>query len=231
AYVVRGFPIAWGDLAARGVDDAEAVRELTSRIDAALRSVTVNLTEWEDQPIVETVLRVWEAEHDTPSRGGERLERLVFTTKKLDRIRASTDGVEPALIGDVRRHDRRLRWLGLRPSDLVADVGANRAVDWAARRLYLFVPLGIVVAIVGAVAFWPPYKLTGSIVDRVPLTREVRSTWKLLIGIVLYLFWLIAVVWVFGATLGWVAALASVILIPSVAMAGLNVRENWRSTW
>jgi glycerol-3-phosphate O-acyltransferase/dihydroxyacetone phosphate acyltransferase len=231
AYVVRGFPLAWGDLAARGVDDAEAVRELTSRIDAALRSVTVNLTEWEDQPIVETALRVWEAEHDTPSRGGERLERLVFTTKTLDRIRASTDGVEPALIGDVRRHDRRLRWLGLRPSDLVADVGANRAVDWAARRLYLFVPLGIVVAIVGAVAFWPPYKLTGIIVDRLPLAREVRSTWKLLIGIVLYLIWLIALVWFISANLGLVAALASIVLIPSVAIAGLHVRENWRSTW
>jgi glycerol-3-phosphate O-acyltransferase/dihydroxyacetone phosphate acyltransferase len=231
AFVVRGFPLAWGDLAARGPDDAEAVRELTSRIDAALRGVTVNLTEWEDQPIVETALRVWEAEHDTPSRGGERVERLVFTTKTLDQIRASSDGVEPALITDVRRHDRRLRWLGLRPSDLVADVGANRAVDWAARRLYLFVPLGIVVAIVGAVVFWPPYKLTGIIVDRLRVVREARSTWKLLIGIVLYLIWLIAVVWLFGATLGWVAALASVMLIPGVAIAGLYVRENWRSTW
>ena len=231
AFVVRGFPLAWGDLAARGPDDVEAVRELTSRIDAALRGVTVNLTEWEDQPIVETALRVWEAEHDTPSRGGERVERLVFTTKTLDQIRASSDGVEPALITDVRRHDRRLRWLGLRPSDLVADVGANRAVDWAARRLYLFVPLGIVVAIVGAVVFWPPYKLTGIIVDRLRVVREARSTWKLLIGIVLYLIWLIAVVWFFGATLGWVAAMASVMLIPGVAIAGLYVRENWRSTW
>ena len=231
AYVVRGFPLAWGDLAARGADDGEAVRELTARIDAALRGVTVNLVEWEDQPIVETALRVWEAEHATPSRGGERVERLVFTTKTLDRIRASSDGVEPALITDVRKHDRRLRWLGLRPSDLVVDVGANSAVDWAARRLYLFVPLGLVFAFVGAVVFWPPYKLTGIIVDRLGVVREARSTWKLLIGIVLYLFWLIAVVWFFGATLGWWAALASVVLIPAVAIVGLNVRENWRSTW
>jgi 1-acyl-sn-glycerol-3-phosphate acyltransferase len=231
AYVVRGFPLAWGDLVAHGPDSAEAVRELTSRIDAALRGVTINLVEWEDQPIVETALRVWEAEHDTRSRGGERLARLVFTTKTLDRIRAASDGVEPALITDVRRHDRRLRWLGLRPSDVVADVGADRAVNWAARRLYLFLPLVIAFAFVGAVLFWPPYKLTGIIVDRLRVVREARSTWKLLIGIVLYLTWLIAVVWVFGATLGWVAALASVILIPGVAMAGLHVRENWRSTW
>ena len=231
AYVVRGFPLAWGDLIGRGPDDAEAVRELTSRIDAALRKVTVNLAEWEDQPIVETALRVWEAEHSTPSREGERLARLEFTTKTLERIRASSDGVEPALITDVRRHDRRLRWLGLRPSDLVANVGANRAVDWAARRLYLLMPIGVVFAVVGAVLFWPPYRLTGMIVDRLKLSRDVRSTWKLLIGIVLYLVWLVALLWFIGATLGWVAALASALLIPGVAMAGLHVRENWHSTW
>jgi 1-acyl-sn-glycerol-3-phosphate acyltransferase len=231
AYVVRGFPLAWGDLAARGPDDAEAVRELTSRIDAALRSVTVNLAEREDQPLVETALRVREAEHHTPSREGERLARLNFTTATLDRLRASSDGAEPSLIADVRRHDRRLRWLGLRPSDLVADVGYNRAVDWAARRLFLLLPLGAVLAFVGAILFWPPYKLTGIIVDRLLLTRDVRSTWKLLIGIVLYVIWLLALVWFIGATLGWVAALASVVLIPGVAMAGLHVRENWRSTW
>ena len=231
AYVVRGFPLAWGDLMSRGPDDAEAVRELTSRIDAALRKVTVNLAEWEDQPLVETALRVWEAEHETPSRAGKRLERLEFTTKTLERIRTSSDGVEPALITDVRRHDRRLRWLGLRPSDLVADVGANRAVEWAARRLYLFLPLGAVLAVVGAVLFWPPYKVTGIIVDRLNLSRDVRSTWKLLIGIVLYLIWLVAVVWFIGTSLGWWAAIASIVVIPGFAVVGLHVRENWRSTW
>ena len=231
AYVVRGFPIAWGDLVARGPDDASAVRELTARIDAALRGVTVNVAEWEDQPIVETALKVWEAEHDTPSREGERLARMGFTTKTLEKMKASSDGVATELITDVRRHDRRLRWLGLRPADLVADVGANRAVDWAARRLYLFLPLGVVFAVVGAVVFWPPYKLTGMIVDRLALARDVRATWKLLIGIVLYVLWLIAVIWLIGAVMGWWAALASIMLIPAVAIAGLHIRENWRSTW
>ena len=62
AFVVRGPPLAWDDLATRGPDDVDAVRELTSRIDAALRSVTVNLGSWEDRPIVECAVRIWEAE-------------------------------------------------------------------------------------------------------------------------------------------------------------------------
>lgn len=231
AFVVRGFPLAWGDLAARGPDNPEAVRDLTARIDSALRSVTVNLAEWEDQPLVECALRVWEAERRTPSRDAERLTRMEFTAKTLEAIRASSDGVGEALIRDVRKHDRRLRWLGLRPSDLNADVATTRAVDWAARRMYLFLPIGIVFALFGAILFWPPYKLTGIIVDRLQLKRDVRSTWKLLIGIVLYAAWLILLVWLMGAAFGWWAALGSIVVIPGVAMAGLHVRENWRATW
>jgi glycerol-3-phosphate O-acyltransferase/dihydroxyacetone phosphate acyltransferase len=231
AYVVRGFPLAWGDLASRGPDDTEAVRELTARIDAALRAVTVNLASWEDQPIVETALRVWEAEHDTPSRDAERLARMEFTTRALERIRTKDDADGATLIADVRRHDRRLRWLGLRPYDLKADVATNTAVNWAARRLYLFLPIGIVFAIVGAGLFWPPYKLTGMVVDRLRLQRDVQSTWKLLIGIVLYAVWLIGLFWLLGWMFGWVTALASAVLIPGVAMVGLYVRENWRTTW
>jgi glycerol-3-phosphate O-acyltransferase / dihydroxyacetone phosphate acyltransferase len=231
AYVVRGFPLAWGDLASRGPDDAEAVRELTSRIDTALRSVTVNLTSWEDQPVVECAVRVWEAEQRTPSRDAERLSRLEFTTAMLARVRANDDPKGLKLVADVRRHDRRLRWLGLRPSDLVADVGADRAMTWAARRLFLLLPIGIVVALVGAILFWVPYQLTGIIVNRLQLRQDVQSTWKLLIGFVLYLAWLVALVWLIGAAFGWLVALAGVIVVPGVAIAGLHVRENWRSTW
>ena len=231
AYVVRGFPLAWGDLAFRGPDDAEAVRELTSRIETALRGVTVNLTSWEDQPVVETAVRVWEAEQRTLSRDAERLSRLEFTTATLARVRAANDPIGMELVADVRRHDRRLRWLGLRPSDLVADVGADRALTWAARRLFLLLPLGAVVALVGAVLFWVPYQLTGVIVNRLQLKQDVQSTWKLLVGFVLYFAWLVALVWILGAAFGWLVALASVIAIPGVAIAGLHVRENWRSTW
>ena len=231
AFVVRGFPLAWGDLVSRGPDDTEAVRELTSRIDAALRGVTVNLTSWEDQPVVECAVRVWEAEQRTPSRDAERLSRIEFTTATLARVRATNDPAGLELVADVRRHDRRLRWLGLRPSDLIADVGAERAVTWAARRLFLLLPLGMVVATIGAVLFWVPYQLTGIIVNRLQLKQDVQSTWKLLIGIVLYAAWLIALVLLVGAALGWLAALASVIAIPAVAVAGLHIRENWRSTW
>ncbi|HEX6315838.1 MAG TPA: lysophospholipid acyltransferase family protein [Gemmatimonadaceae bacterium] len=231
AYVVRGFPLAWGDLAHRGPDDAEAVRELTSRIERALRAVTLNLASWEDQPIVECALRVWEAERDTPSREAERLSRLEFTARTLARVRETGDAAGTALIADVRRHDRRLRWLGLRPADLKADLGTDRAITWAARRLYLLFPLGAFVALTGAILFWVPYQLTGFVIRRLRLQQDVQSTWKLLVGALLYGAWLLLLVWFTGASFGWIAALVALVLVPGLAIAGLYLRENWRSTW
>jgi len=231
AFVVRGFPLAWGDLASRGPDDADAVRELTARIDTALRTVTVNVNSWEDKPLVECAVRIWEAERDTPSREAERLARMEFTTKVLERVRETNDEEGLALASNVRRHDRRLRWLGLRPSDLVADVGTDRAVSWAARRLHLLLPLSILFALIGALLFWVPYRLTGLIVNRFRLEPDVRSTWKLLIGAVLYILWLVVLVSILWATFGWMVALASIVILPGVAVAGLHVRESWRTTW
>jgi len=231
AFVVRGPPLDWDDLAHRGLDDVGAVRELTARIDAGLRAVTVNLSSWEDRPLVECAVRIWEAEEGTPSREAERLTRLEFTTKVLARVRESGDEQGLELSADVRRHDRRLTRLGLRPSDLAADVGAGRGVTWAARRFHLLLPLGIVLAVVGAALFWVPYQLTGVIVNRLRLDVDVRSTWKLLIGIVLYKLWLLALIIVAGTTFGWLGALLTAVGVPAVALIGLQVRERWRASW
>jgi hypothetical protein len=231
AFVVRGTALEWSDLAHCGPDDGDAVRELTSRIDAALRSVTINLTAWEDRPLVECAVRIWEAERGTPSREAERLARIEFTTRTLAYVRTNGDATGLALAEDVRRHHDRLTRLGLRPSDLGADVGAGRGVSWAANRFHLLMPLLIALAVIGAALFWIPYQLTGIIVNRLRLDTDVRSTWKLLIGIVLYALWLIALVVFAGTTFGWAGALIALAGVPVVAMIGLQVRERWQRAW
>src|SRR5688500_2658231 len=62
ARAVIGEPVSWDDLAHAGVDDPAVVRELTARIDAALRQVTVNLEQWEDAPLVDCAERIHAAE-------------------------------------------------------------------------------------------------------------------------------------------------------------------------
>jgi 1-acyl-sn-glycerol-3-phosphate acyltransferase len=231
ALALRGAPVAWDDLARRGVDDATAVRELTARIDQALRGVTLNLASWEDRPLVHCAVRIWEAVRGEPSRTGERVARVELTTRVLAAVRESGDAEGLALAQDVAKHERRLARLRLRPSDISADVRTGRGVWWAARRLHLLMPLGLVLASVGAMLFWVPYRLTGLIVDRLRLEEDVRSTWKLLVGTVLYATWLVVLVVAAGITFGAAGALMTVVLVPAVAMAGLLVRERWRTAW
>ncbi|HKP76600.1 MAG TPA: 1-acyl-sn-glycerol-3-phosphate acyltransferase, partial [Longimicrobiaceae bacterium] len=52
ALAVVGDAVAWDDLAPLGPEDRDTVRELTRRIDEALRDVTLNLERWEDRPLV-----------------------------------------------------------------------------------------------------------------------------------------------------------------------------------
>lgn len=231
ALVLRGSPIAWQDLVGCAEDDAASVRELTARIDGALRAITLNLASWEDLPVIECAVRIWEAERNEPSRAAERVGRVDLTTRVLASVREHEDAEGLALAQDVARHARRLARLRLRPADLAADVGIGRGVGWAARRLHLLLPLGVVLASLGAALFWVPYRLTGVIVDRLSLEEDVLSTWKLLVGFVLYAAWFALLVAIAGTTFGVTGALLSVVAVPSVAMAGLLVRERWRTAW
>ena len=122
AHVIVGTEVSWSDLAARGVDDQEAVLELTGRIGDALKGVTVNLEQWADQPIAECAVRIWEAEFEADRDWVGRIARLEITIRLLARVRAERSHAGLALVGEVARHARRLNRLRFRPADLTADV-------------------------------------------------------------------------------------------------------------
>jgi hypothetical protein len=223
--------VPWDDLAPLGANDDGAVRDLTGRIAEALRQLTVNLERWEDQPLVDCAMRIWEAERGAPLDPGERVARLGATTRILAAVRKSEDPEGTGLARDVEAHRRRLLRLGLRPADFVSDVGLARSAGWAARRVPLVMPLAAAVAIAGWLLFWTPYRLTGFVVDRMRRPPDQRSSYKLLVGIAVYAVWVVALaaaavtvtvtvnLWAgFGVLLG----------VPAVGMAGLVIRERWR---
>jgi len=231
ALVVTGAPVDWDDLAPRGVEDADAVRDLTARLGAALAGVTVNLEQWADRPLVECAVRIWETEQRAPPDAAARLRHLEITTRLLATVRRMHDAEGEALARDVDRFRRRLDRLQLRPADLSADVSARRGVGWSARRLYLLAPAAAVVAVAGWALFFVPYHVTGWIVDRVRLRVDERSTWKLLVGIGVYAAWVAAVTVAGAAWFGLRGAVAVLVGMPVVGMVGLVVRERWRGAW
>jgi len=238
AYVVTGAPVAWSDLADRPVEDGDAVRALTSRVEAGLRAVTLNLEQWADQPLVECAVRIWEAEHGAPPAAGERLARLERTTHLLRQVRETEHPEDLALIRDVEQFRRRLARLRLRPADLDVAVNARRAVGWAAGKLYLLAPLALVLAAAGWALFLVPYRLTGAIVDCVRLKPDEKSTWKMLVGIGVYGGWVVTVSGVVGGVGGMGGVLPAVglglavlLTMPAIGMLGLVVRERWGGAW
>jgi len=229
--VLVGERVEWDDLASRGSGDAEAVRSLTDRIDQALRSVTVNLEGWEDQPLVECALEIWEADRGGSSEPAERIARLETTTDLLAAVRASDDPVARELVRDIETHRRRLRRLRLRPADLPADVTWSRGLSWAARRWLLLLPPVAVLAIAGYALFRPPFWLTALVVDRMKLEEDKRSTWKLLVGIVVYLLWVVVLGIATAVATRWWAGLLVLVTLPAIGIAGALLRERWRGAW
>jgi glycerol-3-phosphate O-acyltransferase/dihydroxyacetone phosphate acyltransferase len=231
ALVVTGKRVAWDDLALRGIEDTDAVRLLTDRIAAALRQVTVNLEQWADRPLVEGAVRIWETEHGAVREPGERVRRLEATTAILAEVRRTEDPAGLDLVRDVTTHCARLERLGLRPGDLAVNVGLTHGLFWGVRRIHLLLPLAILPAAAGFVAFWPPYRATGLVVDRVRLQPDEKSTWKLLVGIALYKLWLLLLVVLGVLWWGLAGGIALLLGIPAVGMLGLTVRERWRGAW
>jgi hypothetical protein len=231
AVVLTGRPVQWEDLAGRGDDDQEAVRLLTDRITSALKHVTVNLERWEDRPLVGCAVRMWEAERGIPSEPAERVARLDATTRVLAEIRRRGDERALSLANDVERFCRRLARLSLRPTDLVADVRLARGIRWSVRRLHLLFPFAALLAVIGLVLYWIPYRLTGLLVDRLRLEPDVRATWKLLLGTAIYVAWTAGLAVAIGARVGFMAGVIGFLTIPSIGMAGLVVRERWRHAW
>jgi len=231
ALVLVGQPVSWDDLAPLGANDEGAVRDLTGRITEALRQITMNLENWEDQPLVDCAMRIWEAERGAPPDAGVRVARLGATTRILAAVRLSEDPAGTGLARDVDAHRRRLRRLGLRPAHLVSDVGLARSAGWAARRIPLAMPLAAAVAIVGWLLFWAPYRLTGFVVERMRRPADQRSSYKLLVGIAVYAVWVLALAAAGAVGFNAWVGLGVLFGVPALGMAGLVIRERWRGAW
>jgi glycerol-3-phosphate O-acyltransferase/dihydroxyacetone phosphate acyltransferase len=231
AHIIIGTPCVWDDLARRGVDDAEAVRELTARIDEAMRTVTLNLEDWQDAPIVHAAEAVWRAEVGATADPAAALDRLQRITGALRAMRAREDLRWREVADALQRHVRALRRFGLTPQEVRDQVPVRRAMRWTAARLPLIIALPI--SLVAAVLFWVPTAITKGVADA--MTRrdgvDAFATHRVLVGALTFLVWAIVVgvgiSWRFGLAWGLVAFC----LQPPLGMGALAVGDRTRMAW
>jgi 1-acyl-sn-glycerol-3-phosphate acyltransferase len=227
ALVTVGRPVAWDDLSPDGAADSHAVRELTQRIDRALRDVTVNLERWEDAGLVELAEAIYAAEFGKATDAAEWVARLRTTTETLTQLRKAGDGSVP-LAKDILRHGRVLGRLGLRPRDLVDDPKRPGALWWLLRRLPLGGAIPLVVLAAGTLVFVVPYRLTGIVEKRARPRDDVRATHKLLAGAIVFPLWIVALAAIVASALGPVAGLLTLLGLPALGLFTLGLHEQWR---
>lgn len=230
AHAVVGLPVPWDDLAKRSVDDHDAVRELTDRIERAIRTVTLNLARWEDETVVRTAEAVWSATHGANRSPVAHVSRLTITTDALANLRAQGDVRWDALARDVREHARLLAVLRIDPQDVERDRTLPAAGRWAFRRLTLVGGVQLALAALTIVLFWIPYRGTGVLARTLEKTRAGISTYRVIGGALVFGVWIVALAVTAGFGAGWQAGVASLLALPVLAVAGLYALEHWRRT-
>ena len=231
AHVIVAEAFRWDDLVSKDVNDRDAVRELTRRIEVAMRSVTVNLEQWEDEPIVHAAEEVWRTQFGGTDDAAAKVERIAATAEALKALRSGGDDTWRSVAAELQAHLHELRVLGLRPAELKEDVRVGEAVEWTVSRVPLVVVLPV--SLVGAVLFWAPKSVTARIADRLSSSEgpDTLVTYRVLVGAVVFFVWFLlvaAIVWPI-AGLGW--ALLSVVIQPLWAFAALAVGERRQHAW
>lgn len=231
ARVIVGESCAWDDLAPRGTGDKEAVRELTRRIDASMRAVTLNLHDWRDEQLVRCAEAVWTSEFGASDDPRDEMERLRVTTDALSRLRLDADSEWRAVARELRVHDRILSRLGLTPHALTEQVSTDAALVWALRRVPLLLMLPL--AGLGLVLFWLPRELSGAIGARLAKSEgeDAVPTFRVLYGGVIFLLWFLALAVASAFVIGPLGGVLVFFLLPVVAFGALVVGESRRLSW
>jgi hypothetical protein len=223
--IVFGQPFSGRDLLP--ADEREypaAVRALTERIAAHMRRHLVEADPRADAALVDRVDRLYATARERPADAAERLIRRRTIAAGMERLRQADAERYDAVLLRLRRYDQRLQRFGLRDRHLDWQISTRDVLAFATREIALGVVL-LPLCVVGLVAFFVPYKLTGIVAQQFTRERDVLATAQVLCGAAIYTAWLAltgAIVWL---GLGRTAGLVSVLVLPLLAVASLFALE------
>src|SRR5688500_5605192 len=213
----------------RGEPEREAVRELSARIEAALREVTLNVETEEQLDAARKAERLFSSVYEGLNVRLPLAERFDFLRRLSQQLVARLSAADGAdeLRSRIRRHEEELSRIGIAPENLSLSEHSRwyvlRHFLLRAGLLLVLLPL----TLVGAVLHLPAYLLCTLLARLFPRhgVDEVGATVKILAAMLFMpLTWLAVAGFAF-ARWGWQAALASlplVILCGYVALRSLE---------
>lgn len=192
-HVAFGPPIQTADLRTRYEQDPKAAaRELTDRIEEALRELAIHVEQQEDERIIAQVTSIIvdiRREQGLDQKGQTPAERTALVRRIVDAYRWIQE-VEPDKTAELRRRlqrfleERSELGLGGETAALQHRTEAQKAAFSRRRR---FLVLGFPVALWGLAGSIAPYLLLRAVLAVVPLRKDRQALTKLLVGAVSFL--------------------------------------------
>ncbi|GLH72740.1 hypothetical protein GETHLI_12420 [Geothrix limicola] len=195
-----GAPIPFADLAGRGAEP-EAVTELTARIRAALKPLTLHGAD------VRCLALAQELAWLMAEAPGSRVDLEALRARVqglLPHLSTLPDEVLASLEARVHAAQAWLRSKGLRPDQVGHPYPGVEVLRWLPRAA---ARLSLAVVLLGpALLYWPPYRLVGWIAGRVTDEGDQTATLKLLGGALVHPLWALLLAVLAGLRWGWAAA-------------------------
>ncbi|MCU0699018.1 MAG: 1-acyl-sn-glycerol-3-phosphate acyltransferase [Myxococcaceae bacterium] len=186
--------------------EQEWVRALTERVGAALRSVTLNLEDWEDLALIETADQLFALRNGFREKDPDRLRLF---SKGASLLRNEQPDRFDDLKEDVMSFRTRLELVNATPGDL-SFVYRPRQVAWFIARNLGALLLGFPLFALGVVLFFVPFMALRLLAMVTPVSKDRVATLKLVSALVTVPAWwtlLTVAGWALAGTVGLVVAL------------------------
>jgi len=218
------------DLEPDGDPPREAVRDLSKKIEAALREVMLDAQHEEALNTITRAENIFSSqkrdEEADESLADELLLRQRFI-KGYAMLRERAPGRVTKLVARINRFEEGLRQAGLDPEDLSPPESTVAVLRHLLVRLLIFLAL-LAPAVLGMLVHFPAYGLGGLLSTRFSKNDEdVVSTIKIISAMLLFPLTWLAVAFAVFEIAGWVAALLTLLILPVTGYAAMRFLEEW----
>ena len=199
-----------------GTPPRDAVRELSNRIEKALREVILDAKHEEELQTTARAERIFSSALNDGS--GESLKHELRLQQRFIKAYSVLQERQPERLRRLElrmiRFEEELNQAGVDPDELSPPGSTLRVFAAIVRRSILFL-LMLGPAVIGTLAHWPAYKLGGYLAKRISRdSDDVTSTVKIISAMLLFpLTWIVLAVLGY-VYLGWMAAVLVLVVVP-----------------
>jgi glycerol-3-phosphate O-acyltransferase / dihydroxyacetone phosphate acyltransferase len=205
-----------------------AVRELSSKIESALREVMLDAQHEEALNTIKRAERIFSSENEREEAENSLAAELQLRRRFVQGYAVLKDHAPERvskLEARIARFEEQLRQAGIDPEDLSPPKSTLNVLRQVLLRSFIFVFLAVPAGL-GIVVHFPAYRLGGFLATRFSKnTEDVISTAKIISAMLLFpLTWLVAALAAlkFG---GWLVALATMTILPLTGYLAIRFLE------